>query len=525
MAEKITLIVQLKDGVSKISGRMGKALKTVKQHWIGFTVAVAAAVIAIRKVTKAASDLEEVQSKFNTVFRGSTELAEENSRILQQAFLMSETAAKKNLAAIQDLLVPMGVARDRATEFSFEIVKLAADLGSFNNLPTEKVMIDIQAALSGSFETMKKYGVVLRASEIEQKILNDGIRKTKSEITQADRVMAAYQLILAGTADAQGDVARTSESMANKSKLLNSRIEDMMTAMGELTIGPMSKFVGFMTTLVEKTTQFIEDLQWANENLGAFGLQLQIAALEAINFRGILDEKIASLQKLAVESAKTSGIVVAAEKKKTKAIKDSEKIIRDEKKKTGVVAEFVSSRISSSFGSNMAQVLVDNKKFSDAMKDVWKDLARAIITEITKAIAKALILKALTGSFTGGAGATSLFGLKKGGAVGLAGGGIVRSRAGGTSAIIGEGGRSEAIVPLNDPRTKRLLGDTFGGGEGNGIQFGDININVEIASISPESADEVMEKISSELASESQKAIRLALEVKKSQDRHGDIAV
>lgn len=50
--------------------------------------------------------------------------------------------------------------------------------------------------------------------------------------------------------------------------------------------------------------------------------------------------------------------------------------------------------------------------------------------------------------------------------VALAEGGIVRARPGGIQATIGEGGRDEAVIPLNDPRTASRLSGIMGGGGG-----------------------------------------------------------
>jgi len=46
----------------------------------------------------------------------------------------------------------------------------------------------------------------------------------------------------------------------------------------------------------------------------------------------------------------------------------------------------------------------------------------------------------------------------------LAEGGMIMPRNGGTSAIMAEAGRAEVAIPLDDPRTKEKLRDTFGGG-------------------------------------------------------------
>jgi hypothetical protein len=199
---------------------------------LGAAASVAMAALAAKAV-KAASDLAEVQSKFNVVFAGQTGVAEAWSRELVASYAMSTREAKQYLSSVQDLLVPMGMAADQAGVMSNEVVKLAADLGSFNNLPTAQVMDDIQSALVGNYETMKKYGVVLNATTVEQQAMSMGLAKTKAELTAADKAQAAYALMIEGSTAALGDMIRTQDGYANQAKKFQAQIEDLTAAFGK----------------------------------------------------------------------------------------------------------------------------------------------------------------------------------------------------------------------------------------------------------------------------------------------------
>jgi len=196
----------------------------------GAVVAVGAALGA--KTIGLASDLEETQGKFDVVFRGMTASAEAWSDTMQNSFAMSETESKKYLSSIQDLLVPTGMLREEAGKLSNEFVKMAADLGSFNNRETSEVVRDIQSALQGSSETMAKYGVNVKAAKVEQEIYRLGLAGTKKQITDAHKAQAIYSIMLREGADAVGDMARTSESYANQQKKLSANFKDISTAIG-----------------------------------------------------------------------------------------------------------------------------------------------------------------------------------------------------------------------------------------------------------------------------------------------------
>ncbi len=214
------------DSISHSLTNMGMAATAA-----GVVVGSAFAFIAKDSID-AASDLEETQGKFDVVFQGMTSSAEKWSTTLQDAYILTHEESKKYLASIQDLLVPTGLAREEAGKMSFEFVKLAADLASFNNLKTEDVVRDMQSALQGSSETMAKYGVNVKVAKIEQEILNQGWAKSKKDITDSMKAQALMNITLRQTTDAQGDLARTSGSYANQMRLAKKNVDDLSTAFG-----------------------------------------------------------------------------------------------------------------------------------------------------------------------------------------------------------------------------------------------------------------------------------------------------
>ncbi|RJX20291.1 MAG: hypothetical protein C4563_06430 [Desulfobulbus sp.] len=195
-------------------------------------LAVAAAG-GMMKTVKAASDLAETTSKFNVVFAGQVEQAEAWAQELVSGYAMSTREARQYLSSVQDLLVPMGMQADAAGEMSNQVVRLAADLGSFNNLPTAQVMDDIQSALVGNYETMKKYGVVLNESTVQEKALAMGLAKTKDELTAGIKAQAAYALMVNGSQAAIGDMTRTADGYANQLKKFHANIEDLTAGFGQ----------------------------------------------------------------------------------------------------------------------------------------------------------------------------------------------------------------------------------------------------------------------------------------------------
>ncbi|MDP8275958.1 MAG: hypothetical protein RAO92_06105, partial [Candidatus Euphemobacter frigidus] len=226
------------------AGRMekawGGAINNMKNHWKAYSAAAGVAMAAMavvivagaKKAIAAASDLQEVQGKFDVVFAGQEAKAEAWAATLVDAYAMSNREAKQYLSSVQDLLVPMGMTSDQAGKMSNEVVKLAADLGSFNNMPTAQVMENIQSALTGEYESMKKYGVVINATTVQQRALNMGLAGTKDALTAGMKAEAAYALMVEGSTAAIGDMARTQDSAANQEKQTKALLEDISALLG-----------------------------------------------------------------------------------------------------------------------------------------------------------------------------------------------------------------------------------------------------------------------------------------------------
>lgn len=276
------LIAGLKGANKQITSFAGK----FKQDFGAIAAVGAAGAVAfgaaIVKITNAASDLEETQSKFNTVFRGSTDAAEAFALELQTGYATSEVQAKRFLATIQDTLVPMGLQREAATQLSGSVVKLAADIGSFNNLPTEQVVRDIQSALVGNTETVRKYGISIKAAAVDQSILDQGLAKSKAEITEAQRVTERLRLITEGSADAVGDMARTSASFANRQKALTAQLENLMATLGQITVGPGADFLKFLSDAIEDLNEGIKVIAETSGSFKEFGITIVQGVVQAL---------------------------------------------------------------------------------------------------------------------------------------------------------------------------------------------------------------------------------------------------
>lgn len=236
------------------------AMKAVP--FLSVAAGVAATVGAIKQLAvgsvAAASALEETQNKFNVVFRDQLGQAEAWAKELQNSYLMSAQEAKLHMSSMQDLLKPMGMASGQAAALSHEMVKLAADMGSFSNVQTAQVMGDIQSALVGNYQTMRKYGTRLNETIVQEKALAMGLARTTDALTAAHKAQAAYTLIVELNKDAVGDIERSMGSYELVTKRLNAEYTNFLANLGEKTMPAATKaknaladLFGYLNTQME----------------------------------------------------------------------------------------------------------------------------------------------------------------------------------------------------------------------------------------------------------------------------------
>lgn len=269
-----TLLVRIESDLSDLRRDLNQFDKRVKDsanrsqsnfNKIANVAKVALGAVVVHQAARAGlalvnfvSHVDEMQAKSSVVFgefAGSVreQLAAFGAEVGRSQFALEEMAA-----SVQDTFVPMGFARGEAAQLSVQLAKLATDVASFNNASDAETMAAFQSAIVGNHETVRRFGIVITEATLNQELLRMGINKTSQNASNAEKVQARLNLILAGTTDAQGDAARTADSYANQTKALQAALELLAVE----AVGPlMEDFAGFVGVLTDATNGFRDFLK------------------------------------------------------------------------------------------------------------------------------------------------------------------------------------------------------------------------------------------------------------------------
>ena len=252
------------------------------------------------------ADLGETVSKATVIFGENVDQIVRYGDEASQALGQSKQAA---IAAASDFAIfgnAAGLSGAELASFSTSLTTLASDLASFSNTTPEDAVLALGAALRGESEPIRRYGVLLNEATLQQRAVEMGIRDTLGPLTQQERVLAANAEIFAQTTLAQGDFARTSDSLANQQKILAAEFKDLQVTIGQALAPAFSGLISIAGSALEAFGALPGSVQTFIA-VGAIGVGAFAAMSNAIQNLGVA-AKTANVYLAGIAAAVTLGI-------------------------------------------------------------------------------------------------------------------------------------------------------------------------------------------------------------------------
>ena len=264
LADVDELKKSLNVGSKDVDGFAGKIGDFSKKAALAFAAAAAAAGAMAIKIgvdaVKAASDLGETISKVNVLFGETAKDIEKFADGAAASLGQTKQQALDAAATFATFGKSAGLSGKDLGKFSTDFVKLASDLASFNNTSPEQAINAIGSALRGEAEPLRAYGVLLDDASLKQSALSLGIiNTTKEALTPQQKVLAAQALIYQQTGAAQGDFARTSDGLANQTRILTAQLENAKVTIGEALLPIVLKLATFFSENVIPIVQKVSE--------------------------------------------------------------------------------------------------------------------------------------------------------------------------------------------------------------------------------------------------------------------------
>lgn len=277
-------VSKLENSLNKVSSKISNVGKTVAK---GVTVATGALGALGIKSIGVASDLQEIQNVVDVTFGEGASVINDWAKTVKNSFGLSELQAKKYSSTLGAMMKSSGLSAEASRDMAMSMTELTADMASFYNLDHEEAFEKIKSGISGETEPLKALGINMSVANMEAFALSKGINKSWNEMSQAEQTTLRYQYIMAQTADAQGDFARTSDGLANSTRTAKITIQEIAQKLGDLLLPIAQNVMIKVNELGNKMKEALDnpEIQASIQNLAQKLGELALKLLDmAVNY-------------------------------------------------------------------------------------------------------------------------------------------------------------------------------------------------------------------------------------------------
>jgi murein DD-endopeptidase MepM/ murein hydrolase activator NlpD len=237
-----------------------KSAETLKKTFglLGTVISVGLVVKTFKDISTAAIEAAESENLFVVSLGNHVKAARQWSEELSKTLGLNAYEVRKNVGTFNVMLNSMGLAEDQAYDMGKVMTKLSYDLASFYNLSHEEAFNKIRSGITGEAEPLKALGIILNETTVKQAAYTHGIAKQGKELTEVQKIQARYIALMEQTQKAQGDLERTSDSVSNQMKRMESTVKDLYITTGNLLIPTIQDLIKTFLEFISALKEFVE---------------------------------------------------------------------------------------------------------------------------------------------------------------------------------------------------------------------------------------------------------------------------
>lgn len=157
---------------------------------------------------------------------------------------------------------------------SLSLTKASNDIASLFNMDIETVVENMAAGLQGMTRAVRKYGIDIRTSTLQQTAFNYGLTENVEDMSEANRMALRYLTMMEQVSNAtkqvttttdgatklMGDFARNIETPANQLRIFKEQITQLGRAIGNFFIPILSKVLPLINGFVMALRMALETI-------------------------------------------------------------------------------------------------------------------------------------------------------------------------------------------------------------------------------------------------------------------------
>ena len=185
------------------------------------------------KLVKAASSAQEATNAVNVEFEEGAHIIHKFAKTSAEEVGLSSAAFMQTASQVGALFRNYGLSAKEAAEQTKVLTIRAADLASVADTTVKEALNAMSSALRGETEPIRRFSVDVTDASIQMYLLSQGIDKSVTSMSQAEKGMLRYAAMMEQSKRKAGDFAATSRDAANSSKILDAQVQNTSAMMGQ----------------------------------------------------------------------------------------------------------------------------------------------------------------------------------------------------------------------------------------------------------------------------------------------------
>lgn len=190
---------------------------------------------------------------------------------MQELYGMDPSSLMQHAGNFYQLADAIDMPTEAATTMSLSLTKATNDIASLFNVNVSDVFENLASGMQGMSRAVRKYGMDIRTTTLQQTALSLGIKDQVESMSEANRMGLRYLTMMKQASNATGDFARTIEAPANQLRILQEQMAQLGRAIGSFIIRPLGVAVqyinGFVMALRTALT-FLASMLGVTEDVG-----------------------------------------------------------------------------------------------------------------------------------------------------------------------------------------------------------------------------------------------------------------
>ena len=259
-------------GAGDVDTKLGKFNSTMRKAAVP-AAAVAGGLVAVGKASfDSASALEQSAGAVESVFGTYATQVQQHADQAAQNVGLAKSQYNDLSSVLGAQLQNMGISQDQLAGQTDNLIGLGSDLAATFGGSTSDAVEALSSLMRGERDPIEKYGVSIKAADVEAKKAAMGLAGLTGEADAAATTQATLALVTEQTAGAHGAFAREADTAAGQQQRATAEWENAKAALGQ-----------GLLPVVSSAAQILAQFgQWVQQNAGLVGtLAVVIGTLAA----------------------------------------------------------------------------------------------------------------------------------------------------------------------------------------------------------------------------------------------------